>query len=250
MGPAILRIALAAICFVLPPPSFACSYGGPSSLDEHPSVWFMVFERMAIGKIKAIDRRVVTIDVLHPLKAVSPGVLVVHNSSFYVHCGVGWRPRVGASVLVTLDEGRQPAFFEIDAKGPQADALRSWSARLQSKRLVSLTPPASQANDCAQFVEGSTPWASCQSAALFSRADSLLAMTYRSVLSRLSDPSRSKQRASLVESQLDWETFRDRHCEIDARLAGGAGSVNLMDCKTQLTKERVRVLEKMRTHAP
>ena len=106
-------------------------------------------------------------------------------------------------------------------------------------------PAASPAVECTQFREGSTPWATCQSAQTFENADRSLGTIYGKVLATLDKRDRLKERQALIESQQTWISFREKQCEFEQKLAGGAGDATLMDCKATLTDERRKFLERV-----
>jgi len=111
--------------------------------------------------------------------------------------------------------------------------------------LLFLLPAASLATECAQFKEGSTSRATCESAQGFESVDKSLNSTYQKALSAYKKPDWSKELQSLIAAQRAWLTFRDRHCEFVQQLAGGAGASNLLDCKTDLTRERTEFLNRL-----
>ena len=119
------------------------------------------------------------------------------------------------------------------------------SQRIAYIAFLCTLPAASLAGECSEFKEGSTPWATCQSAQVFTNTDKSLNTTYRKVLSEFNGPSRSKERQSLIASQRAWLSFRERQCEFAQLLANGAGSATLLDCKADLTKERTEFLERL-----
>ena len=109
-----------------------------------------------------------------------------------------------------------------------------------------LFPPSVAAAEC-EGPEGTSAWAGCVAFKEFERADKQLNATYRKLLgaNKMSKPEWKKAKEKLVASQRAWLAFKDKDCEFDQELSGGANKASGLDCQTEMTKERTIYLERV-----
>ena len=108
-----------------------------------------------------------------------------------------------------------------------------------------LFPQGVMAEDCGQFLEGSTVWAGCNHYKIFEAADKELNDYYRKLMTVMNQPAWRESKQKLIAAQRAWITFRDKECEFSQELIGGAHHVNQNECLANMTKERAESFERL-----
>jgi uncharacterized protein YecT (DUF1311 family) len=85
----------------------------------------------------------------------------------------------------------------------------------------------------------------------FQRSDSILVMVYEDILTRAKTHYIDDLSNRVIQLQTTWRLFRDQHCEIVYAGYEGCGGchqrhIDHLYCLTELTKDRIVQLEKLR----
>jgi uncharacterized protein YecT (DUF1311 family) len=107
-----------------------------------------------------------------------------------------------------------------------------------------MLPAFARADDC-EGPEGSSAWASCNSYKELERVDKKLNDTYRKLMAAMDKPDWLKRKKMLVASQRAWLVYRDKDCELVQEYSGGFNKAPGLDCKSDMTEERAKYLERL-----
>lgn len=106
-----------------------------------------------------------------------------------------------------------------------------------------LFPLSVAAEDCDQFLEGSTAWVGCNNYNTFEVVDKDLNDAYQKLMMVLNQPAWREAKQKLIAAQRAWITFRDKECEFSQELIGGANHVNQSECVADMTKKRAEYID-------
>ena len=99
--------------------------------------------------------------------------------------------------------------------------------------------------NCDQFLEGSTPWASCNNYNASVDADKDLKDAYRNLMTVMNKPAWREAKKKLIAAQRAWIIFRDRECEFSQELIGGSNHVNQSECIADMTEKRAEYIKSL-----
>ena len=112
--------------------------------------------------------------------------------------------------------------------------------------LAAVTLPAignaAATQDC-PGAEGGTWHEACQLDMGLEEAGKKLDSTYAEALKRHDDPDSKEANAALTAAQEQWSIYRDRTCELEDIVNGGAHSISRLRCLRRMLDERIQYLQ-------
>jgi uncharacterized protein YecT (DUF1311 family) len=101
------------------------------------------------------------------------------------------------------------------------------------------------AADCSKLAQGTAEYHACSATNSLEAIDKQMTARYNRMLTAFAAPRWSKEKELLVASQRAWQTYRDRECAFAQELIGGAGRTTELTCKTDMTKDRALLYERL-----